>query len=315
MGESYVKNERIELSELQREVERKKELERELPILWEKRSALEAEEKRLREQLRYEEEDVERLENKTLYSFLYTLLGKREERLEREISEAEDAKAAHAAAREMLDELQKTVARMEREAERLKYCERRYADAIAEYVRSAGDRFREVDSQRAKEVLRLETEYTTDGERIEHLKKALEAGRIAVQRADAVIESLTEAMKYSKYDRDWEMYNCRDEAQSRWGAFQIQLDRFRELFPELEEMETGTELQLTQKGVVRYLEIILPEELDASGGASLIHSLENAVESVGRNVRAAVGNIEERLGQLEQRRQKTYQRLEELLGQ
>ena len=298
----------MDLLELQKQVDRKKELDRDLPILCEKREALQREANRLKEQLGYEEEDVTRLESRTLYSLFFTLLGKKDEMLERELTEAEDAKAAYEAVAALLADTNATLSRMEHEANRLRNVEASYQRAIRESLASALQS--EADPQKAESLLRLQTEYTRLEKNEALLKEAISEGKIAIQRAGFVMEALEEALTYHRADLEFAKYERLDEAQDRVTAFQIQVKRFCELIPEL---DIRVDLQVTSHGIDRFLDIIIGEGSNPHYPSRCRRAMYQT-DDVAKYVRAAVANLEEKLEEYQTRRISTYKRIQELLN-
>ena len=84
--------------------DREKALEENIVALQERISFLEGEEKRLKECLAYEQSDVDTIEGRTLKVAFYTLIGKKDEKLDQEYREVDEAKAAYEAVVQELDE-------------------------------------------------------------------------------------------------------------------------------------------------------------------------------------------------------------------
>ena len=79
-----------------------------------------------------EQADVDRLEGHSLSAFFYNMLGKTEEKMEKEQREAYAAQIKYDAAVRELDGIQRDLRRCEEELKSLQNCEERYASLLRE---------------------------------------------------------------------------------------------------------------------------------------------------------------------------------------
>ena len=133
----------MDLQELRARIASRDSLRSEQEALFQKETELREQLRREGMNLQYEESDVEEMEGTNLKSIFYTVIGKKEERLNREIDEAEAARAQYERTKSELEEVKKRIKQIERE---LKAIDRAEAD-YKKQVREIEDRIREVETR------------------------------------------------------------------------------------------------------------------------------------------------------------------------
>ncbi|MBQ7346939.1 MAG: hypothetical protein IJW55_03205 [Clostridia bacterium] len=238
----------MELQELQTKLGKRADLEAERDAWLQKCTELEQRSYREKLNMEYEQSDVEALEGKTLKAFLYTALGKKEERLEQEEQEADEAKLQYEATLGEFADAQKQVKRIEAELRALKKAEQDYQSLVkeqAEHLKAIEPLLSDAD---ALSLSSLRKELEEERCKQEHLEHALEEGNKLAKYAENVMESLRNAREEAKHDR----YMARDEelneAQERFKLVQIQFQRFYEAMPGA-AMRLSVDFQFKVKGV------------------------------------------------------------------
>ena len=141
-----------QLKELLAQCARKKKLEASAAELRRQRDAYAARAEELKEAMREEQADVDRLEGRSLAAFFYNVVGKMDEKLTRERQEAYAARVRYDAAARELAGAEEDLARCQAELGTLDGCEERYAALLREKtqaVKAAG-------GAAAEQILRME---------------------------------------------------------------------------------------------------------------------------------------------------------------
>lgn len=218
-----------ELARLRAQIARSEQLRARLRDLYPRREQLAAQEEGLREKRVDEQEDVDRLEAKSLARYFFTLTGSLDERLDRERAEAREAAVRHDALLEELRDVEEDIAESESELAGLRGCEQQYDELIdrkAEALKRSGSpiagRLRDLEAQSAMlERRRRETE------------EAIRAGQEAYGAAEDVVRALSGASTWGVVDMfsdsflaDMAKYSRIDEAQRAMERLRVALRRF-----------------------------------------------------------------------------------------
>ena len=116
-----------QLTELLAQCARKKKLEASAAELRRQRDTYAARAEELKEAMREEQADVDRLEGRSLAAFFYNVVGKMDEKLTQERQEAYAARVRYDAAARELAGAEEDLARCQAELDVLSGCEERYA--------------------------------------------------------------------------------------------------------------------------------------------------------------------------------------------
>ncbi len=178
-----------QLKELLAQCARKRKLEASAAELRRQRDTYAARAEELKEAMREEQADVDRLEGRSLAAFFYNVVGKIDEKLTQERQEAYAARVRYDAAARELAGAEEDLARCQAELDVLSGCEERYAALLREKtqaVKAAG-------GAAAEQILRMEEReaYLESQER--ELGEASAAGQSALATADEILESLSSA--------------------------------------------------------------------------------------------------------------------------
>ena len=285
----------MDLKEMQARIARKKELEAELPGLRERSYALEDQLKERKLHLEYEEGDVAELESSNFKSLFYTVIGKKQEKLNREVDEAEAAKREYEAVAEELAAAQKAVRKAEAELRMLSNCEKEYDTAVREQSVMLKERLRYADPKLLDRINGLEEEIAFCRKLQEQLALAIEEGEKAEYLAEAVLESLRQAADDSIHDRNMAMHEELDEAQARLESLQRQLERFNAY---LRDREIQADMQIAFTGAARYMDILFDDNYNNSYKNRVDYCVwkpQHRTEDVATNIRSALGNLREEL--------------------
>lgn len=232
-----------EIRRLRSEIARAGQLKIRLESLYRQRKELGEREAELRSRRVEEQDDVDRLEGRSLARYFYTLLGSLDEKLDAERAGARAAAVEHDAVLAELEDVNAAVSEAEGELAGLSGCEERYDKAVsakAEYLKKSGsplaDRLRGIEKRAAyNERQTRETD------------EAIRAGEAACAAAERVVKSLSSASTWSTIDifsdsflADVVKYGRIDDAQRAMEQLRIALRRFgTELADVGGRLETG----------------------------------------------------------------------------
>ena len=199
-----------------------------------------------------EQADVDRLEGRSLASFFYNVIGKMDERLNKEREEAYAARVKYDAAARELEAIDGDIHRCESELSGLRGCEREYEATLREKanaVKSEG-------GARAEEILKLEERHAYLESQKKELREAISAGNSARSTAESVLSSLDSAEGWGTWDllgggllADMAKHSHLDEAQGAIERLQSQLRLFK---TELADVTIHADMQVNVDGFLRF---------------------------------------------------------------
>ena len=204
--------------------------------------ALRQQETALREILEREKSDVERLERTSAAALLYTILGKKEERLDKEQQEFYAARLKYSVAARQLADCTGDMEALERELASLSGCQAAYDKVFQEIQSLLRD-----DPAYGERVCGLEEALGRADSQLRELDEAIAAGNAAVEQVQRIGESLDSASGWGTWDlfgggvlSDLAKYSCLDDAQAGVEDLQRLLDRFR---TELADVSLSADLE------------------------------------------------------------------------
>lgn len=239
-------DEKVQL--IRRQVEQKKHKESKLKELYTQRETLRAKADVLRKEKLDEQADVDRLECHSLTAFFYGVIGKMDEKLDKEREEAYAANVKYDVAARELSSVEEDIKRYEAELGELRECEQQYAQALKdklEVIKSFG-------TQEAEEILRTEEHISYLEGQVKEIQEALRAGQVALETTDSILSSLDSAEGWGTWDllgggllSDMAKHSHLDEAQQRVEYLQVQLRRFK---TELTDVTINADMQVNIDG-------------------------------------------------------------------
>ncbi|MBQ7983993.1 MAG: hypothetical protein IJ302_10495 [Clostridia bacterium] len=217
------------LEELHAQVVRYSRLKTQLELLKERLPPLEEEASRLNDLRLSEQEDVDRLESRTLSAWFYTVIGQLENKLTKEQTEALAARVRYEAAAAARDTVKDEIRQKTEELYSLSGCEARYRAAME--ARTA--EIKANNGTAAEQLLQLEQILSLLDAQKTEINEAITEGEYAYSAADSVCESLSQAEDLGQWDVfgggmlvDMAKHDCIDEAQDHIDTLQVQLRRF-----------------------------------------------------------------------------------------
>lgn len=239
-------DEKMQLLRLQ--VEQKRHKESKLKELYIQRESLNAKADALRKCKLDEQADVERLEGHSLTAFFYGVIGKMDERLDKEREEAYAASVKYDVAAYELSAVEESIKRYEAELGKLRECEQQYEQALKDKLAAIKSR----GTQDIQEILRAEERISYLEGQMKETEEALGAGQAALETTDSILSSLDSAEGWGTWDllgggllSDMAKHSHLDEAQQQVEYLQVQLRHFK---TELTDVKISADMQVNIDG-------------------------------------------------------------------
>ena len=241
-----------QLQNLQQQVARKAHLETVLRDLHNQKKELDIKVADLNRVKQDEQTDVDRLEGHSLAAFFYAVVGKKEEKLDKERKEAYTAYVKYDAAVRELAAVEDDIAQYESELRGLSGCEKRYASVLKDKATA----IKESGITDAEEMLHLEEQIAYLENQKKEIGEAISAGNKAMSIAEEVMAKLDDAEGWGTWDvlgggllSDLAKHSSLDEAQELVETLQVQLRRFK---TELADVTIHADLQVSIDGFMRF---------------------------------------------------------------
>lgn len=230
----------MRLKELYQKVQMKKNLEIKLNELVSQRNELNNKEYELKKRMISEQNDVDRLEQGGISSFLYELMGRKEEKLEQERQEAHEAKSKYNTVVFQLMSIEKEISRYEAQLRELAGCEE-------EYQRLMEIRLEQM-KQTNPELIVLEQRIIESQSDQKEILEAKIAAKAALDKANEAKSSIDSAGGWSTFDllgggavADMMKYAKLNEAERRIQELQVLLGRLK---TELADVQVDVDVQV-----------------------------------------------------------------------
>ena len=219
-----------ELQRLQQEMMEKERADAKLADLYIQQNELEKKAADLKKIMEDEQEDVDRLNRKSLTAFLYRASGKMGEKLSKEEEEAFAAAVKYDAAAKELQAVEEDIAYYEKQASGLPDCKLQYErmlEAKKEEIKESGN-------IEAEKILEMERQIAAIENRRKEVKEAISAGERARSIAEETLEGLQSAKNWGMVDligggimSDVIKYDKLKSVKDRTSALQMALRTFR----------------------------------------------------------------------------------------
>ena len=303
-----------QLKELLVQCTRKKKLEVSAAELRRQRDTYAARAEELKQTMQEEQEDVDRLEGRSLAAFFYNVVGKMDEKLSKERQEAYAARVQYDTAVRELAGVEEDLGRCQAELDTLGDCETRYAALLrekTEAVKAAGGAV-------AEQILGLEerSAYLENQER--ELQEASAAGQNALATTDQILESLNSAENWGTWDlvgggliADLAKHSRLDDAQASVEYLQSQLRAFR---TELADVTINADFQVNIDGFLRVADYVFDGIFADWAVLDRINQAQAQVESTRAQICAVLDHLQQMMGQAEEERVELQQEIERLVS-
>lgn len=260
-----------------------------------------------------EQADVDRLEGRSLASFFYNVIGKMDERLNKEREEAYAARVKYDAAARELEAIDGDIQRCESELSGLRGCEREYEATLREKanaVKSEG-------GARAEEILKLEERHAYLESQKKELREAISAGNSARSTAESVLSSLDSAEGWGTWDllgggllADMAKHSHLDEAQGAIERLQSQLRRFK---TELADVTIHADMQVNVDGFLRFADYFFDGLFADWAVMDKISQSQSQVQSTKNQIDSVLSRLNSMMSAAEREQAQTKSKLDALV--
>ena len=305
-------NERLE--QLREKMARRRRLNAEVSTLEERRASLAQRVQQLKEETYKEQLDVDQLENFSAAKLFYQVVGKLDERLEKEQAELYAAALRYDSARQELQSVESELDSRRRELSLLEGCEREYERLLAEKARVLRE---DPNSLSARRLLALEERQAQLSAREKELNEAIRAGYDALSDIGTIEESLSSAEGWGTWDvfgggliSDMAKYSHLDEAQRQINTLQRSLSRFR---TELADVDIRMDIQIEVDSFLRFADYFFDNIFTDWAVLDRIRNTQSQIQQVDGSVRTIVSRLERNLEQCRQDIQQTAQERKDFL--
>lgn len=264
---------------LQDQCARKKKLEAARRELHRQRDTLTGQVEELKQVMVEEQEDVDRLEGRSLAAFFYHVVGKMDEKLTEERQEAYAAKVKYDAAARELAGVEMDLQRCESELDRLQGCEARYQAVLDEKIQAVKNQ----GGETAAKILQMEERAAYLESQKKELREAIEAGNAALSSTDKILSSLDSAEGWGTLDlfgggliSDLAKHGHLDDAQEAVERLQSQLRAFK---TELADVTINADLQVSIDGFLRFADYFFDGLLADWTVLDQIHQSQDQVQA------------------------------------
>lgn len=282
-----------DLVQLQQKVALKKQLEAKLKDPRDQRRVFDKKVIELRVEHRGEQEDVERLEGRSLANYFYQLFGKLDERLCEERREASAAKVKVDAAERELAAVDCEIEEIQSQLQELYGCEQAYAAALEakrNSVKSSG-------TPTAAQILELEEKIAFLESQKKEIREAISAGHSAMGTADSVLSELEDADGWNTWDMlggggiitHMAKHSHLDEAQEKVEQLQSKLRRFK---TELADIDIHADMQVSIDGFLRFADYFFDGLFADWAVGDKISESQSSVQKVKGQIRSALSKLE-----------------------
>ena len=242
-----------DLFSLQQKVAQKPLLESKLYELHTQRRQYDNQVISLRVASRKEQEDVEKLEGRSLANYFYQVIGKLDDKLDQERKEAYAAKVKLDAAERELAGIESDIKGIQEQITDVLVAEARYKDALELKRRQLKDS----GTQVADQILSMEERIAALQAQKKEIKEAISAGYSARSTADRILSELEDADGWNTWDilggggiiTHMAKHSHLDEAQDLVQELQSQLRRFK---TEIADIQISANMQVNIDGFLRF---------------------------------------------------------------
>ena len=282
---------RAQLAGLSAKLERGKKIDAMLESLQREQRNLAQSEQFLKTVLFREKADVERLERTTATSIIYAMLGKKDEKLDKEQQEAYAAKLKYDAAARQLDDCKMRIDELRREKESLSDCREQYDTVFAGLQALLRD-----DPAYADRLCALERQRGEVQNQLRELDEAISAGDAAMWQVRSIEDSLGSAEGWGTWDllgggliSDLAKHSHLDDAQAGAEHLQVLLSRFH---TELADVYINPQMgAVNVDGFLRFADYFFDGLIADWSVLSRIHESQESVTRVRQQVGDALSKL------------------------
>jgi hypothetical protein len=280
-----------QLEEAQQQIFRKNKLKAILEELHGQQKELSDKVEKLKTSLNKESEDVVKLEAKSLTHLFYSVLGKLEEQVEKERSEALAAKLKYEQAMNELEQLTYQIKLHEQEYVQYMDSQRIY-DSLYDKKK---EHMLNSHSATANQMLELTNELTLAKNNLSEIEEAIRAGNEVISHIDNALDSLDSAEGWGTWDllggglvSDLMKHSHIDDAKGEAEVIQRQLSKFR---AELADVRIQNNIHFETDGFGKFADFFFDGLIADWCMQSRIEESMDSVLSVKRQVESVMSRL------------------------
>lgn len=291
-----------QLEILQQKVVNKKRNESRLKELRTQRENLSNKVDELRKIKCAEEADVKRMEGNSLAAFFYTLIGKKEDKLDQEKIEAYAANVKFDAAVHELSVVEEDILRIEAELNQARGCETEYEKELTAKKEVIKSSF----SLQSDDIFKREKRISTLESQKKEINEALSVGKNVLNITEQILSKLASAEGWGTWDligggliTDLVKHSHLDEAQAKVEELQIELRRFK---TELTDVTIYADLKVNIEGFLSFADYFFDglfadwmvlDKINQS--QTQVQSTKDQIEGVIIQLKSMLGSVEKEL--------------------
>lgn len=254
-----------------------------------------------------EEEDVEKMQGRSLAVLFHKILGKQQEMLDKEQLEAYEAAVKYDAAVRELEAVKQSLNALRDEKMELQGSEDRYKRALRERI----DELRRQKDTGGEKMTQIQEHKGELRKQQREVEEAEAAGRSALSIAESILDSLDSAKSWSTWDligggglvSDLVKHGHLDEAQDKVEDLQIALSRFH---TELMDVEIPASFDVRVDGFLKFADFFFDGLLAdwmvrdrIQGSREQVEEARRSIEKIMDQLRSIGHQIEGELQRLE----------------
>ncbi len=240
-----------------------------------------------------EQADVDKLEGRSLAAYFYNVIGKRDEKLDKERAEAYAAKVKLDAAEKELAAIQAELAQNRTRLAELYGCDTAYAQQLA----TKREEIKASATPTAAEILQMEEEIAHLQKQQAEIDEALAAGRQASGIADSILDELNSADSWNTWDMfgggglitHIAKHDHLDGAQAMVESLQSALRNFK---TELADIDIRADMQVNVDGFLRFADYFFDGLFADWAVAEQISASYSAVQETASKIERTVDRLE-----------------------
>lgn len=302
-----------ELEALHQQLERLDDLQQQLKTVNRNICTMESKLPGLEQSVRDEQSDVDRMESGGISSFVYSILGRQEEKLEKERREARQAQDQYQAALNTLQDLH------------------RQRESISDSISQLGDLQRKYQQLYEAERQRILQSSIPNGQRLRELEEdgrqlrsleqelieAQDAGDAVMEQINRIRKSLDSASTWGTVDlftdgffADMAKYSHMDDAQAEMQELNRLLRRFSK---ELQDVDTHANLSADIGSGMRFADFFFDGFFTDAMALSRIDRVKKQVEDIAFQVQRHLDTVSRRLSSVTSTLQQKSQEAQDLI--
>ncbi len=281
-----------QLQELHEKLSQKKSIEAKRKELEAQKKELEAKVAELRTIMLNEQDDVAKMEGKSLTAFFYYVIGKMDEKLSKEREEAYAAAIKYDSAVGELEAVETDLKKFGIQLYELRNCELEYKRLLEQKQEA----LKQAGTPEAAELLAIEENIAGLNSQQKEIREAISAGMRAHSIIESVEKHLSDAEGWGTWDllgggllTDLAKHSHLDEAQKKIEELQIQLRRFK---TELADVKISADVHISIDGFLRFADYFFDGLIADWTVMDKISKAQGEVESVKRKVENMISRLE-----------------------